>query len=105
MRWSVLAGLTVVAVVLGYAGFERLPDGDEWSFWDSLHRSVQLFVLESGGVPPPVPWQLEVARFLAPAVTVAAAALALAALFREQARLLATRLPHLHPVVVAGVGD
>jgi voltage-gated potassium channel Kch len=104
MRWSVLAGLTIVAVVLGFVGFERLPEGDQWSFWDSLHRSVQLFVLESGGVQPPVPWQLEVARFLAPAVTVAAAGLALVALFREQARLLRVRLAYRGHVVVAGLG-
>ena len=48
-RWTALAGLTVAALVLGYLGFERLPEGDEWSFGDSLHRSLQLFVLESGG--------------------------------------------------------
>ena len=105
MRWTVLAALTVVAVVLGHVGFERLPEGDGWSFWDSFHRSVQLFVLESGGVAPPVPWQLEVARFLAPAITVAAAALALLALFREQARLLAVRLRYRGHTVIAGAGD
>ena len=105
MRWTALAALTVVALVLGYVGFERLPDGGEWSFWDSFHRAVQLFVLESGGVQPPVPWQLEVARFLAPALTVAAAALALLALFREQARLLAVRLRYRGHAVVAGAGD
>ena len=105
MRWTALAGLTVVAVVLGYIGFERLPEGDQWSFWDSFHRSVQLFVLESGGVQPPVPWQLEVARFLAPAVTVAAAGLALVALFREQLRLFLAKLPGRRPMVVAGLGE
>jgi voltage-gated potassium channel Kch len=105
MRWTVLAALTVLAVVLGYVGFERLPDGDQWSFWDSFHRSVQLFVLESGGVAPPVPWQLEVARLLAPAITVAAAAFALLALFREQARLLAVRLRYRGHTFVAGTGS
>jgi hypothetical protein len=105
MRWTVLAGLTGLALVLGYVGFERLPDGGDWSVWDSFHRSLQLFVLESGGVPPPIPWQLEVARFLAPAVTVAAAALALLSLFREQARLLKVRLRSRDHAVVAGLGS
>jgi hypothetical protein len=104
MRWTALALLTAVSLVLGYWGFERLPDGDEWSVWDSAHRSVQLFVLESGGVAPPVPWQLEVARFLAPAITIAAAALALLALFREQARLLWVRLRYRGHDVLAGAG-
>ncbi|MDQ3936121.1 MAG: hypothetical protein M3340_15975, partial [Actinomycetota bacterium] len=91
-RWMVLAGLTALALILGYVGFERLPEGERWSFGDSLHRSLQLFVLESGGVAPPVPWQLEVARLLAPAVTVYAAVLAGIALFRDRLRELGVRL-------------
>ena len=83
-RWIVLAGLTLLALILGHVGFERLPDGDRWSFGDSLHRSLQLFVLESGGVEPPIPWQRQVARMLAPAVTVYAAVLAALALFRDR---------------------
>ena len=104
-RWITLAGLSLVAVVLGLLGFERLPDGDAWSFGDSLHRSIQLFVLESGAVAPPVPWELEVARMLAPALTVAAAVLAATALFREQLRQLAVRLRARDHVVVAGAGS
>ena len=104
-RWTALAGLTVAALVLGYLGFERLPEGDGWSFGDSLHRSIQLFVLESGGVAPPVPWELEVARLLAPALTVAAAVLAAATLFRDQLRQLAVRMRARDHVVVAGVGS
>ena len=104
-RWMVLAGLTALALILGYLGFERLPDGDEWGFGDSLHRSIQLFVLESGGVAPPVPWELEVARLLAPAVTVYAAVLAGIALFRDRLRELGVRLRARDHVVVAGLGS
>jgi voltage-gated potassium channel Kch len=103
-RWAVLGALTVLATVLGIVGFERLPQGAEWSFGDSFHRSLQLFVLESGGVEPPVPWQLEVARVLAPALTLAAAALTVFELFRERVRGLAVRLRARDHVVVAGLG-
>ena len=103
-RWAVLGALTVLATVLGMVGFERLPQGEAWSFGDSFHRSVQLFVLESGGVEPPVPWQLEVARLLAPALTLAAAALAVFELFRERVRGLMVRLRARDHVVVAGLG-
>lgn len=104
-RWAVLGALTVLATVLGIVGFERLPQGGSWSFADSLYRSLQLFVLESGSVAPPVPWQLEVARVLAPALTVAAAVLTVLALFRERVRRLMVRLRARDHVVVAGLGS
>src|SRR4028118_475518 len=92
-RWAGLGALTAVAVVLGTIGFERLPQGGSWSLADSLYRSLQLFVLESGSVNPPVPWQLEIARMLAPALTVAAAVLALLAPVRDPLRRAPLRLP------------
>ena len=105
LRWAGLAVLTTVTMVLGIAGFERLPQGGSWSFADSFYRSLQLFVLESGSAGPPVPWQLEIARMLAPALTVAAAVLAVLALFRERVRQLMVRLRARDHVVVAGLGS
>ena len=104
-RWAGLAALTAIAMVLGIIGFERLPEGGTWSFGDSFHRALQLFVLESGGVAPPVPWQLEIARVLAPALTVAAAVLAIVELFSERVRALLVRLRARDHVVVAGLGS
>lgn len=103
-RWIVLAALTVVALVLGIVGFERLPEGPRWSFGDSLMRSIQLFVFESNAPAPPIPWQLEIARFLAPAITAYAAVLAGLALFRDELRRLAIRLRARDHTIVAGLG-
>ena len=104
-RWAGLGALTVVTVVLGTIGFERLPQGGGWSLADSFYRSLQLFVLESGSVDPPVPWQLEIARLLAPALTTAAAGLAIVTLFRERIRRLLVRRRARDHVVVAGLGS
>ena len=104
-QWALVGALALTALVLGQVGFELLPPRDgELSFSDSLYRSLQLFVLESGGTPPPTPWQLDVARALAPLVAVYAAVGAVLALFREQLQRLRIRLFARDHVVVAGLG-
>ncbi len=63
--------LILFTLLLGAVGFYRygiLHDSSpDW--FSSLYLSLQLFVLNSGGVPGPIPLTLEVARFLAPALT------------------------------------
>jgi len=61
----VIAVLFLAAMVLGWIGFDGNMAAlhEPGTFLDKLYRSAQLFVLHSGDVPPPVPWQLEVARF------------------------------------------
>jgi hypothetical protein len=100
--WLLIGALWVGAVVLGYLGFRALEGGR--SFWDTLYLSLQLFPLQSGAVPPPVPWQLEVARFLAPAVLAATAVGAVLALLHEQLESLSVRRLRGH-VVVCGLGE
>src|ERR1035437_1317777 len=85
-RWLVIGGLFITALVLGWIGFDlnaRAP-GQPGPFADNLYRSLQLFITHSGAVAQPVPWQLEVARFLAPAVAAGATLSAIAALPGEQ---------------------
>ena len=104
-RWIVIGGLFITALVLGWIGFDinaRALSQPE-SFLDNLYRSLQLFILHSGAVPPPVPWQLEIARFLAPAVAAGATLSALAALLVEQFATLRVRFYSNH-VVVCGLG-
>lgn len=97
--------LGLVALVLGMIGFVRNADaaGEPIRILDSLYLSIQLFVLQSGAVPPPLPWELEVSRLLAPAVAGYTAISAMAVLFREQLRRLQTLRLSDH-VVVCGLG-
>ncbi len=104
-RRGLLGILGVATVGLGCAGFAQYmaPRGQPYTDWDLLYLTLQLFVLQSGAVPPPLPWTLEVARLLAPAVSAYAAASALAALFYRQAEWL--RLSRLRGhVVICGLG-
>ena len=77
--------------------------GQSRSPGDLLYLTLQLFVLESGAVVGPVGWELEVARFLAPAVAAYTAVLALALLFYERFQLFRLRFVRDH-VVICGLG-
>ena len=75
-RWALLGAAALATLGLGMVGFAHVPDpsADRKTSRDLLYRALQLFVLESGAVPPPVPWQLDFARLGAPAITALATA-------------------------------
>lgn len=94
-RWGLpvtLIALGLGGVMLGVWGFYRYGRiaGEPDSSWDILYLTLQLFTLESGAVGDPVPWQLEVARIIAPMATAGTVFAALARLFRDP--VLALRL-------------
>ncbi|NOZ19998.1 MAG: hypothetical protein GXP25_02805 [Planctomycetes bacterium] len=97
--------LGFVALVLGCMGFDGYfrALGQARSPLDIFYLAVQLFVLESGSIPGPMPWELEVARLLAPAVAAYAAARALAVIFHDQIQAVRLRFIRGH-VVVCGLG-
>jgi hypothetical protein len=104
-RWPAIAALFAAALVLGWIGFDLNSRalGEPGSFLDNLYRTLQLFIIHSGAVAQPVPWQLEVARFLAPAVAAGATLSALATLLGEQLAAARVRFYSKH-VVVCGLG-
>jgi len=87
-------------VILGTIGYwKATPDPN---FTTALFQSVQLFVLEGGVVDGDTPWQLEVARFLAPAVLGYAAIRGVLLVTRDQVAVWRTRLFARGHVVVVG---
>jgi voltage-gated potassium channel Kch len=105
IEWPFVWTLAATALLLGYLGFSDYfaTVGEARSWLDRLYLSLQLFVLESGAVAPPLPWQLEVARLLAPLVSVYTASKALAHIFGEQLQFLRLRVQRDH-AVVCGAG-
>lgn len=113
IEWPLIWAVAGVAFLLGYEGFRQLhsdmPPGLT-SRLELIYKTVQLFALEwnpekVGAVGPvgPLSWQLQVARFLAPAVTIYTAAKALISVFRGQ--LISLRLwPYKRHVVICGLG-
>ena len=104
--WPFVGALVLAAFFLGFVGFGLYCDSlhVEKSTTDLAYLALQLFVLESGDLPGPgPPWQLEVARWLAPATTAAALAAALAMVFRGELEEMRLRRRRRH-VVVCGLG-
>jgi hypothetical protein len=104
-KWEMIGVFWVMAIALGYIGFSNYSSatGQAHTLWDSLYRTLQLFGLRAGDVSGPVNWQLQVARFLAPAVAIWTALVALAVILRDQLLLLRLRRMRNH-TVICGLG-
>lgn len=113
VRWVVVGAFAALALVLGYIGLREyvsqqyLPSkavpeyGRGWA--DILFYDVQLFVLNAapagGQGPIPLPLPLGIARFLAPATTLAATVEALRLLLSEELRRWAAARASGHAIV------
>ncbi len=111
-EWPVVGCLALATVVLGCIGFRlqileanlKLAPGDQKpiEFVDLVFKSFQLFVLQIS-VEPPMPWQLNVARVLAPLVAGYTALQALGQLLAGEFQSFRLRFLNRH-VVICGLG-
>ena len=103
--WAALGVMWGVAFCLGYWGWVKhfRALGEYRTFQDILYLTLQLFTVESGAVTQAVGWQLDMARFLAPATTLYAAIAALTLIFRDQLQMMRVRLLRDH-AVICGLG-
>jgi hypothetical protein len=105
-EWPLIGVLFVAALVLGLIGFHRYFTAVEVprSHWDLLYLALQLFSLESGSLASgAIPWELQVARLLAPAVTVYTVIKTVAIIFGERFGIVRMRFYRDH-VVICGLG-
>jgi len=95
----------MLSLLLGYIGFTRytLAMGHARAPLDNFYLALQLFTLESGAVPGPLPPELQVARLLAPTALAYTAVKALLVVFHEQLQLFRVRFLKDH-VIVCGLG-
>jgi voltage-gated potassium channel Kch len=107
LRPLVLALGILAVFVLGTIGFQRYATvhHEEPSVLNSLYRALVLFELGGFEVNPPIPWALEVARFLAPLLVGYALFRGVVTVFRNQLQLAGIRLLTRNHVVVAGLGE
>lgn len=105
VQWLLLAVLAVTALVLGHVGHIRYFDGlgKTRSFFDLVYLDIRLFAF-STAVDPPLPWELQVARYLAPLVGGFSALKAMATLFRDRLDQVHQLVVRDH-VIVVGAGD
>lgn len=106
-RNSLLYGYLILAIVLfslGVVGFARHTAWHSLDLtpFDWVYLTFQLIPLNSGGVEPPVPLELEIARFLLPLLAAAAAVQAFLRIFREQIHTLKLPLLRRH-IIICGL--
>lgn len=104
-RWFIIGGLWLIALLLGYVGFDRYfaALGEERPPWNLLYLSFQLFTFESGAVEERAGLALEIARWLAPATAAYTAFQTLSLIFREQLQIVRLRFFRDH-IVICGLG-
>lgn len=104
-EWPVIGVFALAAVVLGVVGFrlQLLEEKQPVEWVDLIFKSIQLFVLQISA-DPPMPWQLNVARILAPLVAAYTALQALGELFADQVRSMRLRWFYRRHVIICGLG-
>lgn len=103
-RWLIIGGCWLVALALGYFGFAQQARqvGETLSPPTLLYLTLQLISMNSGAVPEPVTWSLNIARFLIPLLTAFTAFQAFALIFQEQLNRFRLGRIHQH-IVIAGL--
>ncbi len=106
LKWPTVMAIWILSIILGYIGFYKFyeAEGTHFTNFDLLYRSLQLIALEAGAVKGIVPWQLNIARFLMPALAAYAAIQALLAIFSKQWQMFMIRFYKNH-VVICGLGE
>ena len=104
-HWPILLALGLAALLLGLIGFTKngFATGEERTFLDNLYLTLGLLSMNSGSVPGPVSWELQIARFLIPALAAYTALLALAMVFTQQSQQVRLWFMREH-VIICGLG-
>jgi len=103
--WFIIILLGSISLVLGYIGFWKNGQftGAGRTILDNLYLTLGLISLNTGAVPPPISWELQVARFLVPAVTAYTAFLAFTTIFIQQTDRVRLWFIQDH-VIICGLG-
>jgi hypothetical protein len=106
IEWPFIFFVTIFLLGLGVAGYSRYAEiSNHPILWvDRFYYSAQLFTLNYYDVGDFVPWELQAARFLSPAVTGYALLQAALVVFRKQAQLLRLAGARNH-VIIVGLGQ
>jgi len=104
-QWWLILALGIVTLGLGWIGFSRYyaMHGQPATGWHNLYVALQLFSLESGPVPAPIPLELNIVRFLAPVIAAWVLVKTVVLVFGERIRSLQMHRIRNH-VVVCGLG-
>ncbi|EED31768.1 TrkA-N domain family protein [gamma proteobacterium NOR5-3] len=108
-EWTIIGLLALVCFVLGCIGYAQVlefgSEEGQYTPWDVVYASLQLFIFEAGDATAGWPLYLQVARAMAPMIVLYSAALAVWSKVGEQVSLYTLLLYKRRFVVVCGVGE
>ena len=100
-----IAGIWLLAFILGLWGYYLLDTGKTETLSDDIYHTLQLYILSgSWEAGTPIPWQHEIARFLAPFVTTFTLVFAILSGLHSQIRNRLALYWYKDHVIVCGVG-
>jgi len=103
LEWWIVGFLTLVAFLMAFSGYSMLfaSEGIQRNTLDLLYQSIKIFGMDFvDEFSSPVPWQLETARWLAPALLVYAAIKAILYLIRREIKSAFVKYYHDHVIIV-----
>jgi hypothetical protein len=107
-KWIILFVLALLAFSLGMLAFSEMAvrANVPLSFLDRVYLSLQLFTFKSGNefLPLPTPPALNIARFLAPVITMTSLVILVLGVFYRQYQLFALRFFGKAHVIICGMG-
>jgi len=103
--WFIIILFGSISLILGYIGFSKNSQAIEAgrTILDNLYLTLGLISLNSGAVPSPISWELQVARFMVPAVTAYTAFLAFTTIFIQQTERVRLWFLRDH-IIICGLG-
>ncbi len=104
--WTIIPLMGLVAFVLGVRGFSQLfqAQGGNWSFWDVVYSTLQLYVLEFNWPGSILTWELGTARLLAPLAAASTALTGIVVIFSTQFQWLRAKRLKNH-FIICGLGQ
>ncbi len=105
VRVPFLTIFIVTSFVIGFIGFQKysLLSGSGYNVFSSIYASLELFKFSGGALSTPIPWELEVARWLSPLLAAYAVVFSIAVLFKNQLGEMSVTFYNRH-VVICGLG-
>lgn len=84
--WVLVIALFIISLILGVIGYERYYEYHKipHNLVNSFYNTLQLFVLESGSFSDYIPIELNIARFVAPLISLIAILITMLQVFRKQ---------------------
>ncbi len=103
--WYFIGVAALLTFALGIFGYDTYGERHNlpYTLPDLLYKTLQLFALNFDNLTHPIPWSLELARFLAPALVALSAFEAAIAIFNEQYQFVRAGRTTNH-IVICGLG-